>query len=86
MDIDYLQAALLFLIILLSFFLTVTGVQVFLILKDLKKSLDKFNQIIQIADASKEVTKEEKGATELIKDKIKSPNSKHRRFYKKIMK
>jgi hypothetical protein len=44
---DILQIALVFLIILLSIFLTITGIQVFFILRDLKKSLDKFNGILQ---------------------------------------
>lgn len=50
MNIDFLQMALLFLIILLSIFLTITGFQVFLILRDLKKTLDKFNKFIQTGE------------------------------------
>jgi hypothetical protein len=44
---DILQIALIFLIMLLGVFLTITGVQVFLILKDLKKALDKFNNVLE---------------------------------------
>ena len=44
---DFLQAALIFLILLLSIFLAITGIQVFLILKDLKKALDRFNNMLK---------------------------------------
>ncbi len=44
---DFLQIALIFLIALLSIFLAITGIQVFLILRDLKKALDKLNKIIE---------------------------------------
>ena len=43
---DFLQIALIFLIALLTIFLTVTGMQVFYILKDLKKALNKLNTIL----------------------------------------
>lgn len=43
---DLLQVGLIFLIALLSIFLSVTGFYVFLILKDMKRSLDKLNQIL----------------------------------------
>lgn len=43
---DYLQIALIFLILLLSIFLSITGIQVFFILRDLKKALDRFNNIL----------------------------------------
>lgn len=47
---DYLQAALIFLILLLSIFLAITGIQVFFILRDLKKALDKFNDILKTGE------------------------------------
>ena len=47
---DYLQIALIFLILLLSIFLSLTGIQVFFILRDLKKALDKFNAILQTGE------------------------------------
>lgn len=47
---DYLQIALIFLILLLSIFLAITGIQVFFILRDLKKALDKFNAILQTSE------------------------------------
>lgn len=43
---DFLQVALIFLIALLSILLTVLGIQVFFILKDLKKSLEKFDHLM----------------------------------------
>jgi len=50
---DLLQIALIFLIILLSILLSVLSIQVFFILKDLKKSLDKIDIIL--GDAEKPV-------------------------------
>lgn len=43
---DFLQIALIFLIMLLAVFLSVLGIQVFFILKDLKTSLDKLDKIL----------------------------------------
>lgn len=43
---DILQAALIFSIIILSVFLSLIGVQVFLILRGLKKTLDRFSRQI----------------------------------------
>ncbi|MBI2330222.1 hypothetical protein HYU94_02445 [Candidatus Daviesbacteria bacterium] len=47
---DFLQIALIFLILLLSIFLAITGIQVFFILRDLKKALDKFNNILRTGE------------------------------------
>jgi len=47
---DILQVALIFLIILLSIFLAITGIQVFFILRNLKKALDKFNNILKTGE------------------------------------
>lgn len=47
---DLLQIALIFLILLLSIFLSITGIQVYFILRDLKKALDKFNAILQTGE------------------------------------
>lgn len=98
MNIDYLQIALLFLIVLLSVFLTLTGVQVFLILRDLKKALDRFNKVIQteeviakdsekpLSAASNLVTTLQAGAKALVKRRSKSASPKSsRRFYKKTL-
>lgn len=70
---DFLQIALIFLIALLSIFLSITGIQVFFILRDLKKALDRFNNMLQtgeqiakdvekpIAEVSRTVSKVESG-------------------------
>ena len=95
---DYLQVALVFLILLLSIFLSLTGIQVFFILRDLKKALDKFNAILQtgeniaddierpVAAASNLVTSAGvavvSGAAEAL-GKIIKPKPK--RFYKKVL-
>lgn len=96
---DLLQAALIFLILLLSIFLAITGIQVFLILRDLKKALDRFNAILQTGEnlaqdiqkpvqtASDLVTNAEvevaSDAVQAIRNLIK-PRPK--RFYKKVLK
>lgn len=95
---DFLQVALIFLILLLSIFLAITGIQVFFILKDLKKALDRFNAILQtgesiaediekpVAVASKLVTTAETGlaaGAANILSKIIKP--KQKRFYKKVL-
>lgn len=95
---DFLQAALIFLILLLSIFLGITGVQVFFILRDLKKALDRFNAILQtgeniaedierpVAAASSLVTgagvQAVSGAAKIL-GKIIKPKPK--RFYKKTL-
>lgn len=43
---DILQAALIFLVLVLSVILSVIGLQVFFILRDLKKSLDKLDLLL----------------------------------------
>lgn len=43
---DLLQIALVFLIMLLAVFLSILGIQVFFILRDLKKSLDKIDLLL----------------------------------------
>ena len=43
---DFLQLALIFLIVILAIFLSITGFQVFLILKDMKKTLNRVNSIL----------------------------------------
>jgi hypothetical protein len=52
---DLLQIALIFLIALLSIFLSITGIQVFLILRDLKKALDRLNGVLETGE---EIVKE----------------------------
>lgn len=48
---DILQIALVFLILLLSILLTILGLQVFFILKDLRKSLDKLDAVLSDAQS-----------------------------------
>lgn len=95
---DYLQITLIFLILLLSVFLFIAGIQVFFILKDLKKALDKFNRILQaseeiatdlekpVAAAANVVTALESGVRVLKKRSVrhikKSPTSSRRLFKK----
>ena len=95
---DFLQIALIFLILLLSIFLAITGIQVFFILRDLKKALDRFNAILQtgesiaedierpVAVASKLATTAEvgvaAGAAKVLRKIIKP---KQKRFYKKLL-
>lgn len=95
---DYLQVALVFLIMLLSVFLAITGIQVFFILRDLKKALDKFNNILQtgeniaqdverpVAAAGNFVTTTGTaailGAAKVLQKIIKP---KQKRFYKKVL-
>lgn len=66
---DLLQLALIFLIVLLASFLSITGFQVFLILRDLKKTLDKLNL--------------DTGADKVKVKKPKRPTLQPRRLFKK---
>lgn len=95
---DFLQIALIFLILLLSIFLGITGIQVFFILRDLKKALDRFNAILKtgeniaediekpVAVASKLATTAEvevaAGAAKVLQKIIKP---KPKRFYKRSL-
>ncbi len=47
---DLLQIALVFLIVLLAIFLSITGFYVFLILRDLKKALDRLNRVLETGE------------------------------------
>lgn len=75
---DLLQAALIFLILLLSIFLAITGFQVFFILRDLKKALDKLN--CDIEKPASVVSSAAKALGQVIKR-----HPKPKRFYKKIL-
>ncbi len=75
---DFLQVALIFLIILLSIFLAITGFQVFLILRDLKKALDGLNKILEAEEGAP--------AGKLVSAlTAKSQPAKPKRFYKKVL-
>lgn len=93
---DLLQIALIFLILLLSIFLAITGIQVFFILRDLKKALDKLNRVLDSGEviaqdierpveaASNMVTAISNGAKAL-GGIIKSSKPKPKRFYKRTL-
>lgn len=77
---DLLQIALVFLILLLSIFLAITGIQVFFILRDLKKALDKLNAVLQTGEnIAEEIERPLSAISKLI------PKPKPKRFYKKIL-
>ena len=87
---DLLQAALIFLILLLSIFLAITGFWVFLILRDLKKALDRLNKVLQTGEEiAQEVEKPVVAASSLMttlgKLVKKDPKPKQKRFYKKVL-
>lgn len=85
---DFLQAALIFLILLLSIFLAITGVQVFFILRDLKKALDKLNGVLKISENIAEtIEKPIEAATSAAKTlgKVIKRNPKPKRFYKRTL-
>lgn len=79
---DFLQIALIFLILLLSIFLGITGIQVFFILKDLKKALDRFNQILQTGENIAQDLERPVAAAKVLSKIIKP---KPKRFYKKVL-
>lgn len=93
---DFLQIALIFLILLLSIFLAITGFQVFFILKDLKKALDRFNKVLKSGENIAEDIEKPieatsslmmglaEGAKALVGLK-KDSKPKPKRFYKKIL-
>lgn len=95
---DLLQAALIFLILLLSIFLSITGIQVFFILRDLKKALDKLNAVLQTGEnIAADIEKPVAAASNLVTSagaqvaasaaqalrKVIKP--KQKRFYKKVL-
>lgn len=95
---DFLQIALIFLILLLSIFLAITGIQVFFILKDLKKALDRFNHILQTGEnIAEDIEKPVAAASDLVtgagaiaasgaaKVLGKFIKPKPKRFYKKVL-
>lgn len=83
---DYLQIALVFLILLLSIFLSLTGIQVFFILRDLKKALDRFNAILQTGEnIASDIEKPVTAASNLITTLKKIIKPKPKRFYKKVL-
>ena len=88
---DILQIALVFLIILLSVFLSILGLQVFLILRDLRKDLNKLdrfvrNEITQAHEVeSAPVAEGEMVVKPQTKNAPKVNTSVKPRFYKKML-
>lgn len=87
---DFLQIALIFLILLLSIFLAITGMQVFFILRDLQKALKRLNRILDTGqDLAHDVEKPVEAAANLVgvlKRIVKrEPKPKQKRFYKKVL-
>ena len=96
---DFLQIALIFLILLLSIFLAITGIQVFFILRDLQKALIRLNKVLDSGEEiAQDVEKPMAAASSLIatlgagakalknvvkREKKNSPHN--RRFYKKTL-
>ena len=66
---DLLQIALIFLIVLLGVFLSITGVQVFFILRDLRKTLDNLNDIIKVPEVKERIETQAKKTQRLFKRK-----------------
>lgn len=70
LNMDFLQLALVLLILLLGIMLSVLGLQVFLILKDLRKSLDKIDFLLDIekpVKAAAELTQVVEGGVKVVK-------------------
>lgn len=65
---DFLQVALVFLILLLGIMLSVLGLQVFLILKDLRKSLDKIDLLL----GTEKPVKVAAGLTQVVESGVKA--------------
>lgn len=88
---DLLQISLVFLIALLTIFLTITGFQVFLIMRDMKRTLDRINEVLfedtkvkpNIHSQSQPVNN---SAVDLLKQNIKKPSRPSAsRFFKKTL-
>ncbi len=87
---DFLQVALIFLILLLSIFLAITGIQVFFILRDLKKALNKLNKVLQTGEniaeeIEKPLASASSLATTLGRLVKRDPKPKPKRFYKRTL-
>ena len=94
---DLLQVALILLIFLLAIFLSITGFYVFLILRDLKKALDRLNHVLQsgeemvqevekpVASVSSLVNALSGGVKSLVEKDKKDSKQQKKRFYKKVL-
>lgn len=73
---DFLQIALILLIVILGIFLSITGLQVFYILRDLKRALNKLNKVLY--------NEEEKVASLRVKSgQVKKTPTPPKRFFKR---
>ena len=66
---DLLQIALILLIVLLGVFLSITGVQVFFILRDLRKALDNLNSVLKTPEVKEKIETQAKKTQRLFKRK-----------------
>lgn len=91
---DLLQIALVLLILLLTAFLSVLGIQVFFILKDLKKSLEKMDVLLdevekpahvvaEVTQAVENGVKVAKAATEVVRTAVAKTKPTKRLFKRK---
>lgn len=87
---DFLQIALILLIFLLAIFLSIAGFYVFLILRNLKKALDRLNVILQTGEEIVEDVEKPVAATSNLISALgglvkKDSKPKPKRFYKKVL-
>lgn len=75
---DFLSIALILLIIILGIFLSISGIQVFFILRDLKKALNKLNIAIGNGEVVEKVNK-----AFLRGSQTKKPPSPAKRFFRR---
>lgn len=82
---DFLQVALIFLIIILGIFLSITGLQVFFILKDLRKTLNGLNEILFSGDevVEEKIKQAAKKPARLTNPRPPPPGTSSRRFFKR---
>ncbi len=95
---DLLQVALIFLMLLLAVFLTITGIQVFFILRDLQQALKRLNRVLDTGEEIAEDIEKPLGvasglittlgagakAIKSVINRNNKPNPK-KRFYKKVL-
>ncbi len=75
---DFLSIALILLIVILGIFLSISGVQVFFILKDLKRALDKLNIAIGNGEVIEKINK-----TSLRANQVKKASTPTKRFFRR---
>ncbi len=75
---DFLSIALILLIVILGIFLSISGVQVFFILKDLKRALDKLNIAIGNGEVIEKINK-----TSLRANQVKKAFTPTKRFFRR---